>query len=205
MVRALAFVGMALAGLVATQGQATEQSPSDTISQTPVFTAPFVTVEFLDQVSAEEEARRIEDEKLTKVFLDLKSGLLWAARDNGRDIDWRRATRYCSDLELASYSDWRLPTLDELEGLHRQMSTSQFKVPAEITLTSCCPWSSTKKTEDSAWNFNFRYRKPFSGALSYTYDLRALCVRSPASGENGLLLKKSKKSKKTNKPRVEEQ
>jgi hypothetical protein len=196
MVRALAFVGMALAGLVATHGQAAEQSPPDNTSQTPVFTAPFVTVEFLDQISAEEEARRIEVERLTKVYFDFKSGLLWAARDNGRDIDWRRATRYCDEFELAGYSDWRLPTLDELEGLYRKMSTSQFKVPGEIRLTSCCPWSSTKKSEDSAWNFNFQYRKPFSGALSYTYDLRALCLRTPASDESiPLPPKKSKKVK----------
>ncbi len=194
---------MVLAGLVAAHGQAVEKIPPDDTSQTPVFTAPFATIEFLDHITAEEEARRIEEEKLTKVFLDFKSGLMWAAHDNGRDIDWRRATRYCNDLELASYSDWRLPTLDELEGLYRRMSASQFKVPAEIRLTSCCPWSSTKKNEDSAWNFNFRYRKPFSGSLSYTYDLRALCVRSPASGESGLLSKKSKKSKKPNKSRGE--
>ncbi len=194
---------MVLAGLVAAHGQAVEKIPPDDTSQIPVFTAPFATVEFLDQITAEEEARRIEEEKLTKVFLDLKSGLMWAASDNGRDIDWRRATRYCNDLELASYSDWRLPTLDELEGLYRRMSANQFKVPGEIRLTSCCPWSSTKKNEDSAWNFNFRYRKPFSGSLSYTYDLRALCVRSPASGESHPLTKKSKKSKKLTKPREE--
>jgi hypothetical protein len=85
------------------------------------------------------------------------------------------------------------------------MSANQFKVPGEIRLTACCPWSSTKKNEDSAWNFNFRYRKPFSGALSYTYDLRALCVRSPASGESlPLPPKKSKQSKKLIKPREEE-
>ncbi|MGB5814818.1 MAG: DUF1566 domain-containing protein [Thermoanaerobaculia bacterium] len=204
MVRALALVGMVLAGLVATHGQAAEQSPPGATSQTPVFTAPFVTVEFLDQITTEEEARRIETEKLTKVFFDFKSGLLWAARDNGRDIDWRRATRYCNDLELAGHSDWRLPTLDELAGLYRPMSTSQFKVPGEIKLTSCCPWSSTKKSEDSALNFNFQYRKPFSGSLTYTYDLRALCVRTPASGESNPLLEQSKKTKKSKKTKEEE-
>lgn len=187
---------MALTGLVVIPGRATDQSLPDEPSQDPLFTAPFATVEFLDQITAAEQARRILEEKLTKVFLDLKSGLMWSARDNGRDIDWRRAARYCKELELASYSDWRLPTLDELEGLYRPMSTNQFKVPGEIRLTSCCPWSSTKKSESSAWNFNFQYRKPFSGALSYTYDLRALCVRTPAAGEEHPLPEKTKKSKK---------
>ena len=196
---------MVLAGLVVTHGLTAENSPPDATSQTPVFTGPFVTVEFLDQIAAEDEERRILEEKMTKVFLDFKSGLLWAARDNGRDIDWRRARRYCDELELAGYSDWRLPTLDELEALYRPMSTSQFKAPGEIRLTSCCPWSSTKKSKDSAWNFNFQYRKPFSGALSYTYDLRALCVRIPASDESfPLPPKKAKKAKKEKKIKEEE-
>lgn len=197
MVRAL--VGMVLASLVVIPGQAAEQSPPDDASRDTLFTAPFATVEFLDQITAEEELRRILEEKITKVYLDLKSGLMWAARDNGRDIDWRRATRYCSELELASYSDWRLPSLDELEKLYRPMSGNQFKAPGEISLTSCCPWSSTKKSENSAWNFNFQYRKPFSGALSYTYDLRALCVRTPTAGDDHPLPEKTKKSKKKSK------
>jgi hypothetical protein len=199
MVRALAFVGMTLAGFAVTHGQVADESPADDTSQIPVFTAPFATVEFLDQIAAEEAARRVDEERMTSVFFDFKSGLMWAARDNGRDIDWRRATRYCNDLELAGYADWRLPTLDELEGLYRPMSASQYRLPGEIRLTSCCPWSSTKKSEDSAWNFNFHYRKPFSGALTYTYDLRALCVRTPASGESHPRPEKSKKKAKKTK------
>jgi hypothetical protein len=187
---ARAVVGMVLVGLAASLAQASQEVPADNTRQPPVFTAPFVTTEFLSQINAEEEARRIAEEKLTKVYLDLKSGLMWAARDNGRDIDWRRANRYCDGLELAGYPDWRLPTLDELEALYRPMSTSQHKVPAQVILTACCPWSSTMKSDESAWNFNFRYRKPFSGSLTYTYDLRALCVRMPLSGESLPLSKK---------------
>lgn len=179
-------VGVALAGLLVTPEQLPQEAPADEAFQPPVFGASFLTTDFLAQVGAQEEARRIADERMTKVFLDERSGLLWTTRDNGRDVDWRRALSYCEDLELAGYSDWRLPTLEELEGLYKPWAAGQYKVPGEISLTACCPWSSTKKSEDSAWNFNFQYREAFSGGLSYTYDLRALCVRRPAVGEESL-------------------
>jgi hypothetical protein len=54
-----------------------------------------------------------------------------------------------------------------------------FKTSKEVKLSACCQWSSTKHTATSAWNFSFRFRKPFSGILTYSLDLRALCVRGP--------------------------
>jgi len=150
-----------------------------------VFSGPFLTAEFLEEVRWLEEEERIEQERIDRVFLDPKKRLMWTNKDNGRDIDWRRANRYCQELDLAGYTDWRLPTLEELEGLHRTMSQAQFKLPAEIRLTACCPWSSTLKDDDSVWNFNFQFRKPFAGAFSYTYDQRALCVREPTLEDSG--------------------
>ncbi len=50
--------------------------------------------------------------------IDTRTGLQWAAQDNGSDIDWTGAKRYAEDLTLGGYSDWRLPTPDELDGLY---------------------------------------------------------------------------------------
>ncbi len=50
-------------------------------------------------------------------WTDPSTGLMWAAKDNGRRVSWHRATKYCRNLRLAGYSDWRLATIDELEGL----------------------------------------------------------------------------------------
>ncbi len=35
-------------------------------------------------------------------------------------MEWTQAIRYCSNLNLDKYSDWRLPSKKELKGLYRQ-------------------------------------------------------------------------------------
>jgi hypothetical protein len=43
---------------------------------------------------------------------------MWAGKDNGKDVNWKNAVKYCRALRLAGYSDWRLGTLGELEGIY---------------------------------------------------------------------------------------
>ncbi|MDM8514941.1 DUF1566 domain-containing protein [Desulfobacterales bacterium HSG16] len=50
--------------------------------------------------------------------LDENTGLMWAEKDNGKDIKWKDAKRYCESYRGGEHSDWRLPTLDELEWLY---------------------------------------------------------------------------------------
>ncbi len=50
-------------------------------------------------------------------WTDPSTGLMWAARGNGKRMGWHKATRYCRNLRLAGHSDWRLPSIDELHGL----------------------------------------------------------------------------------------
>ncbi|MFP5237877.1 MAG: DUF1566 domain-containing protein [Acidobacteriota bacterium] len=42
-------------------------------------------------------------------WTDPATGLMWAARDNGSDVNWNQAKEYCSKLRLAGDRDWRLP------------------------------------------------------------------------------------------------
>jgi hypothetical protein len=50
--------------------------------------------------------------------LDTNTNLMWAAKDNGSDINWRDAKSYCENYHGGGYTDWRLPTLNELEELY---------------------------------------------------------------------------------------
>lgn len=49
--------------------------------------------------------------------LDTKTNLMWADQDNGKDIDWKTAKSYCENYSGGGYTDWRMPTQDELAGL----------------------------------------------------------------------------------------
>jgi len=155
------------------------ESPEDS-----VFLAPFVNVSFLRYLEDLLAEIQLVNERSTGIYLDPKTHLIWTARDNGRDIDWRRANDYCSQLELAGFDNWRLPILGELEDIMDPLASGGYSTPIQISLTACCIWSSTRKDDVGAWNFNYRYSKRFSGSLTHTFDLRALCVRA-WSAEDG--------------------
>ena len=49
--------------------------------------------------------------------VDTKTGLTWAARTNGSDVNWYDAKKYCENYQGGGYSDWRMPTKEELYSL----------------------------------------------------------------------------------------
>ena len=90
-----------------------------------------------------------QDSRFTAVggdaVLDTSTGLMWAATDNGEDITWEQAKFYCKNFHGGGHTDWRLPTLAELDTLFDQNSESRFKTFKSITLTGCCPWTSDSR------------------------------------------------------------
>jgi hypothetical protein len=81
--------------------------------------------------------------------LDRQTDLMWAAKDNGADINWQNAKSYCENYRGGGYSDWRMPTQDELAGLYDKSKSYTPKqrdysvyLTKLIELTSYCPWAS---------------------------------------------------------------
>ncbi|MGA9063175.1 MAG: DUF1566 domain-containing protein [Terracidiphilus sp.] len=127
---------------------------------------------------------------------DPSTGLMWTAKDNGENVTWGKAMKYCQNLSLAGYSDWRLPSIDELQGIY---DDSGFTAPhpkdltpvlagraqGGLLLTGAREWSSSRVLDDRghrtgyAWQFDFPHGMRWRyDPLGYTGGLRALCVRS---------------------------
>jgi Protein of unknown function (DUF1566) len=68
--------------------------------------------------SSQEDRRPEQETQVRGYWTDPSTGLMWAGKDNGKDVSWHKAIKYCRDLRLAGYSDWRLATLGELEGIY---------------------------------------------------------------------------------------
>jgi len=125
--------------------------------------------------------------------LDTQTNLMWASNDNNNGINWEDAKSYCENYRGGGYTDWRMPTQDELAGLYDrsiQRLKDGYYITKLINLTWCCPWASDRKKSKAAF-FNFR-----SGARGWNYPsndtismYRALPVRSVKSEQD------SKKSK----------
>jgi len=117
--------------------------------------------------------------------LDTSTNLMWAANDNGSDINWANAKSYCENYRGGGYTDWRMPTQDELAGLYDAAKTQQneaaLSYPLHLTelidLTSCCPWASeTRGSEAAIYGFH-NFRRLWGPQSNYT-GIRALPVRS---------------------------
>lgn len=117
-------------------------------------------------------------------------GLEWALATNGEDIKWPEAVSYCADLELAGHDDWRLPALDELEGLHDPHAEGGYGIRSPIDLQACCLWSRESLVDRPAEDGEEIAGEPgmyhwgfmFDGGLRYYAvhifdDGRALCTR----------------------------
>ncbi len=54
-----------------------------------------------------------------QLYTDREDGAYKQERSSGKAGNFRHAERYCRSLDYSGYSDWRLPTSDELIHLHR--------------------------------------------------------------------------------------
>lgn len=119
--------------------------------------------------------------------LDTRTNLMWAARDNGSDIDWQNAKNYCENYRGGGYTGWRMPTLDELAGLYNEGLTSsnpptgncygKYHITELIHLTCCCPWASETRGPEAAY-FDFDSGHRGLSRRSYSSYGRAFPVRS---------------------------
>ncbi len=120
----------------------------------------------------------------TGVVIDTKTGLIWAAKDNGKGISWHDAKRYCENYQGDGYGGWRMPTQDELEGLFDRSRSYQAKqgswnvhLTELIQLTTCSLWASETHGSRAA-TFHFYYGARYWIPQSYSSSYRALPVRA---------------------------
>ena len=115
------------------------------------------------------------------VVTDSRTGLQWAAKDNGRRINWHNARAYCRNYRGGGHTDWRLPTVSELKGLYR--AGIRYNKGDIINITACCPWASeTRGSKAALFAFSSGTRiwntQSFSHLFCTSYSYRALPVRS---------------------------
>jgi Protein of unknown function (DUF1566) len=145
--------------------------------------------------SAPEEGKGVQESQERSYWIDPSTGLTWAGKDNGNDVSWKKAMKYCRDLRLAGYSDWRLPNMAELQGTYdstanvpglagprKKPNTVTWHVKGNLFLTGD-QWSSNYRMDDRgrpigyAYYFDFNSGKPDDDQGGYSYGKRALCVR----------------------------
>jgi hypothetical protein len=67
--------------------------------------------------------------------LDTRTNLMWAAEDNGGNIDWANTKAYCESYRGVGYTDWRMPTQAELAGFYDMVKTYKSDWGIDFHLT----------------------------------------------------------------------
>ena len=148
-----------------------------------------------------------EETQARGYWIEPSTGLMWTAGDTGKDVRWKGAVRYCRDLRLAAYSDWRLATIAELGAIYDRNANAPglsgsgkdnaftYHVKGNLFLTGD-EWSSERLNDDRGhpsgyaryFDFNEGISKEDPISFPYSYSLmRALCVRVPEDGHRNLL------------------
>jgi len=131
-------------------------------------------------------------------WIDPSTNLMWTAKDNGKNINGHKAIKYCRNLHLANYSDWRLPNQAELQGIFdknvnspglagptKDLRPFTWHVKGNLFLTGD-EWSSEYRRDDRgknsgySWFFDFNEGRADNDPTGWPYSdegRRALCVR----------------------------
>ena len=94
---------------------------------------------------------------------DDTTGLIW--QDNGYEAqqNWHSADAYCSSLALGRYSDWRLPTRSELNGLNTRKSilnsfvANWYWTSETVYITQYDTWAAYTESFFDSDPYNARY------------------------------------------------
>lgn len=120
-------------------------------------------------------------------------GRHWSLVMGSAAVPWDEADEFCDSLAAGGFSDWRLPTLVELEALHDPTALNSIRGPFE--LVDCCAWSSTNLValaperkgalpDPAGPPAGYYWGFLFEGGTSYYSNGRfpdgfALCTRGP--------------------------
>jgi len=127
-----------------------------------------------------QEALRVADEQ-SKVSEEAARGRQWAESDNGSDVNWNDAKRYCA----SKGSGWRLPTVAELQSSYQSGQSTPCgqwtcKVASKSRLTGRPAfWSNESNGSSEAWFVYLIDGNRLASRVEYQFIARALCVRQP--------------------------
>jgi len=116
------------------------------------------------------------------VVRDQRTGLQWTSRDHERALAWEDADHHCRGLALGRSGDWRLPQIEELQGLYDDTHSEPCgnrvcHLDAAIRLADPYVWSGSAPGPGSRYYFDFAFGNRFSPGIGPSLVRRVLCVR----------------------------
>jgi hypothetical protein len=113
------------------------------------------------------------------IVKDTRTGLEWVAGPD-KDTNWDEAKSWVEGLNLGG-GGWRMPTMDELEGVYKNGAGSRNMTPL-LKTSGWWVWSGETKGSSNAWLFDFLDGSRYWIVRNFSYGRRAFAVRSRSDG-----------------------
>lgn len=113
---------------------------------------------------------------------DTSTGLMWQQATASDTQTWANAISYCENSELSGFSDWRLPTIKEIDSIadlnraNPAINIDFFPETQSSYYVSSTTWV---PTTSNAWNYVFD-----SGRGFYLYKNYPIYLRAVRGGQN---------------------
>ena len=104
--------------------------------------------------------------------------LMWQDDERVFIGDWKQAKERCERLNFATYSDWRLPRIDELISITDKTKFSPAINSAFKYVKSDFYWSSTKFADGSSRAWFVHFKNGYADWSGISDRLFARCVRN---------------------------
>jgi hypothetical protein len=132
--------------------------------------------ELREKAEQEERDRAAREEAAGVTWTDTVKGLMWTKKGND-NLNWKQATAYCQNLQLAGHSDWRLPGIEELKGIYdSHAGIGIHNVKGNLQVPKWFVWSSSQgDSYKKVFLFDFKDGIEFQSDLGGGEG--ALCVR----------------------------
>jgi hypothetical protein len=127
------------------------------------------------------DAKMLRDSSIVdeEVVFDSTSLLMWQD-DNDVQVDlltWSEAISYCESSTKASYSNWRLPNINELNTIIDDSKANPSMSEVFGKPLSARYWSSTTAEQNKAYAWHFDFSDSSEDYTSKTSTLNIRCVR----------------------------
>ncbi|MGC2236240.1 MAG: TIR domain-containing protein [Pyrinomonadaceae bacterium] len=112
-----------------------------------------------------------------EVIVDARNKLMWTKYPADADVNWDEAVKFCEELSLNGFNDWRLPSYLDLKATNDLDIPEAERVWASIDFDEpCCYWTSTEEKDKKRVRvFNEKFDIQ-SLSKETKEDMNALCV-----------------------------